>query len=423
MYENYRLCLFQILLYYLSMEKLITTPKHETTTHSTNLESSVDRPYALYPKFEIATGPNLDAHLKKLIALDENGDLFFSIFLDLSSQQGAEQQLRELVRSILPSLNEESVDQLFQAESYLLDVIGDRLRDEHKGLAFHFRSGSNPEIHAIAFHIPVTPSIFADQNPNILQLIEMRDSFDRYVVLLSTETQARILEIVVGTVTREAWIERSHLRKRLRGEWSVEHYRNYCRERDNQFVNEKIDILRRLFSKGGYSHLILAGSSKRIAVIEKCLPNYLRKKVVDICNLDVLEPKEKIVRETIKLFVDQESIESSTTLERLERTILSGGGGVAGLDACEKALKNQVIGTLVITKSTSQQRRKLRVFSHRSPDGNYLTIEKRRQRLLEKAIKEAIRIEFVEVGSLLDDYCGVGAILRYRGAEFACLAH
>jgi hypothetical protein len=401
--------------------KLNTQRIHDTETHASNLKSSIARPYPIYPKFDIASGSDIDAHLRMLIELNEDGNLFFSIYLDLSSTQAAEHQLRELVRSILPTLSELSIDHLFSAESYILDIIGDRIRDEYKGLAVHFRGGPSPEVYAIAFHIPVKPAIFADQNPNILQLIEMRDSYDRYVVLVTTATQARIMEIVVGTVTREAWLKRPDLRKRIRGEWSVEHYRNHQREKTNQFINEKIDILKRLFSKGGYSHLILAGDSKRIAMIEKNLPDYLRKKIVDICNLDLLDDKEKIVRKTIQLFVEQESIESQTNLERLERTILSGGGGVAGLDACEGALNHNVIETLIMTKSASPKRQKLRAFTHRNPDGNYLTIEKRRQRILENAIKSGTRIEFIDGSSFIDDYCGVGAILRYRGAEFACV--
>jgi len=89
----------------------------------------------------------------------------------------------------------------------------------------------------------------------------------------------------------------------------------------------------------------------------------------------------------------------------------------SGLDACENVLSHGVIETLIMTRSVSQTPQDRRVFSHRNADDNYLTIEKRRQRLLERAIKHGVHIEFVDTGTFLDDYCGVGAILRYRGAE------
>jgi hypothetical protein len=397
--------------------KIKTKDLYETDFHSAKLNPVTARSETHYPQFEIMTGSELDSHLGKLIELDESEHLFFSIYLDLSSMLSAEMQLRELVCSVMPTLSEESVDHLFQVESYILDIIGERIRDEHKGLAVHFRFGAKPELYAIVFHLPVAPAIFADSSPNILQLIEMRDSYDRYVVLISTETQARIMEIVVGTVTREAWLKRPELRKRLGREWSVEHFRNHERERSNRFIAEKIEILKSLFRKGGYSHLVLAGSSHRIAAIEKKLPEEIKKRIIDICNLDVSDPKEEVVRKTIQMYVEQESFESRSNLQRLERTIVSGGGAVAGLDGCEDALSHGVIETLIITKTAARHSRTLRVFKHRNPDGNYLTTEKRRQKLLERAIKKQIRIEFVDSGTFLDDYCGVGAVLRYRGAE------
>ena len=90
----------------------------------------------------------------------------------------------------------------------------------------------------------------------------------------------------------------------------------------------------------------------------------------------------------------------------------------SGRDACENVLLHGAIETLIMTRSVSQKPQDLRTFSHRNADGNYLTIEKRRQRLLERAIKHGVHIEFVDTGTFLDDYWGVGAILRYRGAEY-----
>lgn len=394
----------------------------ETETYQPNLQSAIARSDLYYPKFDISAGGDLDGHLRKLIDVEENDDLFFSIYLDLSSTLNAEHQLHDLVRSILPTLDEESIDTLFQAESYILDIVGERIRDEHKGLAVHYRGGVNQSLSVIAFHLPVKPAICADNSPNILQLIEMRDSFDRYIVLISTGIRARIMEIVLGTVTREVWIERPKLHQNGESRWSREHYKNYKNEQNLRFIDEKIGILEDLSQKGSCSRLILAGTTRKIAEVEKQLPLGLRNRIIDICNLQVDDSKEKIVRETIQLYAEQENFESRNILERLEMTILSGGGAVIGLDVIEDALQYGVIETLIVTKSTDTKGRASRVFRHKKPDGNYLTEEKRRDRLIKIAIKRGLKIEFVSPGSFLDHYSGVGAILRYRGAEQAQLA-
>jgi len=71
-------------------------------------------------------------------------------------------------------------------------------------------------------------------------------------VLISTEEQARIVEVVFGEVTREACVERPALRRR----------------------------------------------------------------VVDICQLGLNAPQEQVVQETIQLFIEQETYESQVALPR-----------------------------------------------------------------------------------------------------------
>lgn len=372
-----------------------------------------------YPSFEIAHASTIEAHLRELIAVPETGDLFFSIFLDLSTPR-VEADLRHLVGSLTPGLEEETRYWLFQAESCLLDVLGTRVRGAHKGLVVHFRGGKSPLVRAIVFHLPVRTWACVDRAPNLVPLIEMRDQYDRYVVLISDRTHARILEVVVGSVTREAWLSRPELRKQLEQKWSMEHYRNYELRREDRFLREKIDILEDLMRKGKYAHLILAGEPERLARIEAALPAWIRDRIVDVCNLGVADPRERIVGETICSFVEQEAFESRSALERLEQLILHGAGNSAvGLDACECALSRGVVETLLVSRLMDPEDGSVRVFRHRTPDGNFLTIEKRRQGLMNRAVAEGIRIEFVDRDSFLNDYCGVGAILRFGGMEFA----
>jgi len=393
------------------------TTEIETTSYRPPLKSSLRRPTDVFPEFEIAGSEAIDAHLLAIIRTELNDDPFFSIFLDLSTQESAEAQLRDLVKSVRPVIPEDQLYELFRAESCILDLMGDRLRNEHKGLAFHFRGGKTPVAFAIAFHLPLKPLIVADRMPNIVPLIEMRDAFDRYVVLISTETQARILEIVLGTVTREAWLSRPDLRQRVGREWTREHYRNHRKHRDTSFVREKVEVITELMRKRGYSHLILAGAKDRIAAVERALPPGLRNRIVDICNLNVEDRREKIVRETIGLFVEEEMRESLGTMERLKNALLSSGGAVVGLEGCEKALSLGLVETLVIARNDETEHKRMQVFRHRSPDGNFLTVEKRRERLLNRAVESKVPIEFVRGDSFLDDYYGIGAILRFAAAR------
>ena len=415
--------LFVYIIYYLKLKpcgilcNMImqnNTLRHETITYTNELPPAKPSTPDGYPPFRVDSGEQIDAHLRRVIEEPPNKDLFFSIYLDLSSQGNIGPQLRKLVQSVQPVIDNASIYELFHAESCILDIVSDRLRDEHMGLAVHIRGGSQPVVHAIAFHVPIQRAIMVDRVPNVVPLIEMRDAFDRYVVLITTESKARIMEIVLGTVTREAWLTRPELRKRVGREWTREHYRNHRRERNDQFINEKIAVIRRLMQKRGYSHLVLAGTRKRVAAVERALPKDLRNRILDVCNLRVADPREKVVRKTINLFVEEELRESAGTLERLRHTLLTGGSAVVGLDDCERAIEEGLVESLVITRNEHSATKRIHVFRHRSPNGNYLTVEKRREQLLKQAVLKRIHIEFVPDASFLDDYYGVGAILRHN---------
>lgn len=365
----------------------------------------------------VAPPIDLDKHLRDLIGVNEDTHLVFSFFLDLTDAGGVHRQLRKLGHQLEAALDMAAVMELFEAEAAILDKLGQGLDEPYAGLACHCRAGAEGFLRLIAFHVPFRPIAVANSHPHILPLIELRDSYDRYVVLISTEQKARILEIVLGSVTREAWLERPELRKRVGREWTREHYQNHRRDRDRQFIREKIRLLEELMNQAGHTHLILAGSNQRIAMIEKELPESLRKRVVDVCRIGVNDPREKVVAETIQSFIEQEAYESQMNLERLQTAILQGSGAVVGLDDCEAALQAGVIDTLIATASEDKPAHRLSTYPHRSPCGDFLTVEKRFEQLLQRAIAQEVPVEFVPRGSFLDDYAGCGALLRYRGAE------
>lgn len=366
---------------------------------------------------------SLEDHLNILIETEEANQPVFSFFMDLTDTSVARSQLQEQVASLRGGLSPEHRMALSQAEMALLDYWGKSISNESLGLAFFYRDGEKSFQLGIPFHVPLTSWATADASPNIVPLVELRDSYDRYIVMISTEEQARILEIVLGTVTREAWLQRPELRKRVGREWTREHYQNHQKDRRRRFLKEKIDLLEKLASKGGYSHLILAGSDKMVAAVREELPAKLRDSLLDVCNLQVNDPREKVVRETIGTFVEQEQKESNANLDRLQQTLLNGSGAVVGLDACERTINAGVVDTLLIAGMEKPGPGEvLKTHKHRVATGAFQTLEQRRENLVKLAVEMQCPIEFVERDSFLDDYNGIGAILRYRGAEHVALA-
>ena len=126
-------------------------------------------------------------------------------------------------------------------------------------MAAFARAGTQPFFLGLQFQVPLPDRLSVGSTPDIYHLVELKDTYHRYVVLISTEERTRILEVNLGAITREVWTARPELRVRVGREWTREHYQNHRRDRGKRFLKEKFEILEKLIAAGGPTHLTLAG--------------------------------------------------------------------------------------------------------------------------------------------------------------------
>ena len=262
-----------------------------------------------------------------------------------------------------------------------------------KGAAIFSREGTEPFFLALEFRVPLPDLIVMDLTPHIYPLIELLDTCHRYVVVISTEKKARILEVDTGSVTESLWMERPELRKRIGREWTKEHYRNHREDRGGKFIKEKISILERVMSAGGHTHLILAGSPQRTSWLKKALPKRLADNLVDTVVIDERAETGSVVEATLAAFIDQEKKESLAAVEMLQRQINTNGLAVVGSEATLEALKRGQADMLVLAKEFYEGELK--------------------EELVKLAIRHGIKIETVSGSHTLNQHGGVGCLLRY----------
>lgn len=349
--------------------------------------------------------------LEKLISLDETGGLVFSFYLNLEGPGGVAEQIIQLASSMESGMNSDDLPKLFQALTRLKgEADAARVEDKYLGLAYFYRPGKEVFEEVFKLQVPVESWACIGTTPNIVPLVELKDSYDRYVVFISTEKQARIMEIVVGSVTRDAWLNRPKLRQKVGREWTREHYQNHRNDRNRKFIKEKIAVLKDLMNKSGHSHLILAGNPERISLIRNELPRELADKVIDSQKLVINEVQDEVVRGTINSFIASEIKESQAALDLLRRKLQSGDGATVGYSQVFKAMEAGVVDVLILSKYEASQ--KIPV-----PPEELIQFEDR-DALVKKALIEDIPIEIVEEGSFLDGYDGIGALLRYKAARY-----
>ena len=337
---------------------------------------------------------NLQKHIRILATLEETNSPVVSYYLNRESDELANRLLLteqgRVVRQVLWGRAKHDFEEAMnQIETY----VDNELLPDAKGVAIFARVGEGPFFLPLQFRVPLPNWITATANPNIYHLIELKDTYHRYVVMISNEESARILEINLGSVTEELWRERPELRQRVGREWTKEHYQNHRRERTNRFIKEKIKILQQLMAAGGHTHLILAGNPQMTSRVRKALPKHLEEKLIDTVVSGHNDDISDIVAITLSQFIEQEEQESQALVDTLVQEIQSGGLAIAGPEASLQALERGQADVLLLAQEMPN-----------------LTL---REELVRLATQTDCQVEVVNYSPILMEFGGAGCLLRY----------
>lgn len=341
----------------------------------------------------------LQALMHQLVTLPENGSPILSVYVDLTARDEAKRILQErcrvLEKTIDPSMSGDFQRAVGHLEGFL-DKLG---ATNSRGLALFIRDGEEPISLSAEFHVAFPTEVSLDTVPNVYRLVEIKDNYDRFVVLISNEREARILEVSLGAVTRQLWTERPELRRRVGREWTKRHYQNHRRNRTDQFVKEKIDILDRIVRSGGHAHLILAGHPSMTARVRRSLPKHLEDRLLDLVPTDAQASTRDVVEATVSAFIQEEERLSQEVVEMLQQELNSARGlAVAGAAESAAALENGQADILVLAAD----------YEPRTPDCPS------RELLALLAQRSGCHVEVVSDSSRIDQLGGAACLLRYR---------
>jgi rubrerythrin len=291
----------------------------------------------------------LQEHVLTLATIGETDAPMVSCYLNLENGLAAAWRILDervrLLRKTLPTPQRDSFEHaLLGIESRLAAGF----QTESLGAAIYSRDGDQKFFLDLEFRVPLPTWIAVNSTPNSYHLVELKDTYDRYVVVLVNERSTRILEVHLGSVTEVAWTKRPELRERVGRGWSREHYQSHRPERNHEFANEVVRFVDEVMSTGAYGHLILAGTPRMTAVIREALPKRLASKLVDVVPASANERTSAVVAETLASFVEQEQQESLAAVDRLQKNICSHGLAVAGSAASFQALKCRQVDMLVM---------------------------------------------------------------------------
>ncbi len=223
----------------------------------------------------------LRKQLRTLATLGASDALMVSCYLSVEHGLARRDLIERRIRAIRGTLPARVRGELDTTTALIYAQLEQRSA-RTRGMAVFARGGETPYFQALEFRVPLPELVALDRGPVIYPLIELKDTFHRFVVLISTEGSTRILEVSLGAVTREIWKTAPALPEDVRRSWSHDHYQSHRKDRADRFLQEKLLLLDRLMSGRGHTHLILAGDPRLTARIRDRLPDRLRAKLVDI---------------------------------------------------------------------------------------------------------------------------------------------
>ncbi len=298
----------------------------------------------------LTTLDELKQHIALLASVEEADAPFISAYLNLENgQAGWREALDDRTRILRRVLKGDDLADFEEALGKIEAWLVTDLLPEARGAAIFVRGTfGGAFMLPMQFAAPLPNWIAVYPTPNIYHLVELKDGYHRYVILLAMPDRASILEVNLGAVTTQAWINRSELRLRVGSEWTRSHYQVHRAHRGDRFFQEKIALLERLMHAGGHTHLILAGDPEITGRIRHALPDKLAEKLVDVIPATERDQQTDVVLATLSSFIEHEEQESQSTAERLIEGLRSQNLAVAGSAATLDALRLGEVDTLVM---------------------------------------------------------------------------
>ncbi len=376
----------------------------------------------------ITTHEELSDSILTLADIEESPAPFISCYLNIENGQKSALETIEhrarLLRRILKGKDLENFDESIGA---IKSYVKRELLPEAKGLAFFVRSSFEKEFYMpLQFAVPLPNKLRLYPTPNIYNLIELKDTYERYLLMIATTEWVRIIEVNLGAATVQTWSEHPGRRDRVGEGWSETQYQLFRNHRENQFLQEKLATLEKLMHSDDHSHLIIAGDPQITARIRGALTPHLNSKLMDIIPASHRDAETDIVTATLSIFVEQEEQDSQSIADRLIQAVRTQGPAAVGAKDCLHKLRQGKVDTLVMLQdyhpdpgwvcSTCDEMGENPPETDLCAHCNSNTVRPAdlREELVRQAGKIDCPVEVVECSDVLLELGGVGCLLRFR---------
>lgn len=187
----------------------------------------------------------------------------------------------------------------------------------------------------IEIGLPFAASAHWRKGAFLRPVVEAMDENECYGVVLTSTERARLFTVFMGEITEhEDLISDTTARSKALGtdQWRSQGRREKRHDEEVAAHSKKvIDALHDLALRQPFDRLIVAGSKKASAQLERLLPRRLQGKLVRTLTMSLKATRKEVLEDVLKLQQRMEREQESTLIEGLEAELHDHGKAVAGL--------------------------------------------------------------------------------------------
>jgi peptide subunit release factor 1 (eRF1) len=312
------------------------------------------------------------------------------------------------------------------------EYLRDELRPESNGVAVFACAGADDFFQAVQTAAPIeNHRLYIYNQPHLYPLARLMDQYPRYAVLVADTNRARLLVFGRGKALSEDEIKNVKTRGSKVGGWSQMRYQRHLENYHLQHAKEVADQLEQAVREDNIEHIILAGDEVIIPQLKEQFPKAVAEKIVDVLSLDINAPEHEILAESLEAMREHDAQSDAEKVEQLINDYRAGGLAVVGsTDTLEALAMGQVEELVIVAQQQNVEgdREDMAILSDAGEvaepvvagddagtvaniDADSVIVS---ADLVARARQTGARITFIEDASLLEEFGGCGAFLRYR---------
>jgi peptide chain release factor subunit 1 len=385
-----------------------------------------------------AESSTLEGIIDELAAFEPTAGLpVISLYLNAQANEHGRQDFERFLRKEFSERARTFAAHSPERESFDRDVerineyLRDELRPETNGVAVFACAGADDFFQAVQTQAPIeNHRLYIYNQPHLYPLARLMDQYPRYAVLVADTNRARLFVFGRGKALSSDEIQNVKTKGAKVGGWSQMRYQRHLEQYHLQHAKEVADQLEQVVREDDIQHIILAGDEVIIPKLKEQFPKAVADKVVDVLSLDINAPEHEVLSESLEAMREHDAQSDAEKVERLINEYRAGGLAVVGSTETLEALSMGQVEELVIAaqqQSVEGDREDVAILSDAEvvepvvagedggtvaniePDSVIVAAD-----LVARARQTSARITFIEDVSLLAEFGGCGAFLRYR---------